>query len=146
MRIPSLVCILVIAVVFTAGCSQGPQQAPPQTTVVPALPPELPTQTPATAASTPVSQAQVSANTVAVKDFAFNPGTITVKAGSIVRWENQDPVPHRIVFIDKDGRDTSVDSNVLSPSQSWSSKFSQPGTYSYYCKIHPAMTGTVIVE
>ena len=71
---------------------------------------------------------------------------MTVKAGSIVRWENKDSSPHRIVFIDKDGQDTSLDSHVLSSTQSWSQNFDKPGTYSYYCKIHPEMTGTVIVE
>jgi plastocyanin len=71
---------------------------------------------------------------------------MTVKTGSIVRWENQDSIPHRIIFIDKDGQDTPVDSSVLSSTQSWSKKFDQPGTYPYYCKIHPEMTGTVIVE
>jgi len=71
---------------------------------------------------------------------------MTVKSGSIVRWQNNDAAPHRIVFMDKDGRDTPLDSSVLSSSQSWSNRFDKPGTYPYYCKIHPEMTGTVIVE
>jgi plastocyanin len=95
---------------------------------------------------TPISQAPVSANTITIKNFAFDPPAMTVGAGSTVRWENHDTAPHRIVFIDSAGRDTNEESGVLSPSQSWSSnQFKRPGSYSYYCKIHPEMTGTVIV-
>jgi plastocyanin len=50
------------------------------------------------------------------------------------------------VFTDASGRDTAVDSNALASSQSYSRKFTEPGTYPYYCKIHPEMKGIVIVE
>ena len=138
-----LLCVVAVAVI-AAGCTQPSPPQPPQTTLT--VSPMVPVQTLITSVPTPISQASVSGNTITIKNFAFTPKTITVKTGSIVRWENKDSSPHRIIFIDKDGQDTPVDSSVLSSTQSWSKKFDQPGTYSYYCKIHPEMTGTVIVE
>ena len=136
-------CVVAVAVI-AAGCTQPSPPQPPQTTLT--VSPMVPVQTLITSVPTPISQASVSGNTITIKNFAFTPKTITVKTGSIVRWENKDSSPHRIIFIDKDGRDTSVDSTVLSSTQSWGNKFDKPGTYPYYCKIHPDMTGTVIVE
>ena len=138
-----LLCVVAVAVI-AAGCTQPSPPQPLQTTLT--VSPTVPVQTLITPVPTPISQASVSGNTIIIKNFAFTPQTITVKTGSIVRWENKDSNPHRIIFIDKDGQDTPVDSSVLSSTQSWSKKFDQPGTYPYYCKIHPEMTGTVIVE
>jgi len=147
MRLPVLVSLLVAVLAVVAGCTQP---APSQQ--LPAFPTptlgvaQTPQQTSPIPLSTPISQASVSENTIAIRNFAFDPQTLTVNAGSIVRWENRDNALHRIVFIDSAGRDTDVDSGVLSPSQSWSSnQFKQPGTYSYYCTIHPEMKGTLIV-
>jgi plastocyanin len=136
-------CVVAVAVI-AAGCTQPSPPQPPQATLT--VSPAVPVQTLITPVPTPISQASVSGNTITIKNFAFTPRTMTVKTGSIVRWENKDSIPHRIIFIDKDGQDTPVDSSVLSSTQSWSKKFDQPGTYPYYCKIHPEMTGTVIVE
>ena len=138
-----LLCVVEVAVI-AAGCTQPSPPQPLQTTLT--VSPTVPVQTLITPVPTPISQASVSGNTITIKNFAFTPRTMTVKTGSIVRWENKDSIPHRIIFIDKDGQDTPVDSSVLSSTQSWSKKFDQPGTYPYYCKIHPEMTGTVIVE
>jgi plastocyanin len=144
MRIFILASMLVLAAVIVCGCTQPSEVQPTQTP--PPTPSMSPVQPPFTHVPTPISQEPVSANTIAIKNFAFDPQTITVNAGSIVRWVNYDSVTHRIVFIDEAGRDINVDSNpLLSTSQSWSSKFDTPGTYPYYCKIHPEMKGTVIV-
>jgi len=138
-----LLCVVVVAVI-AAGCTQPSPPQSPQITLT--VSPTVPVQTLITPVPTPISQASVSENTITIKNFAFTPRTLTVKTGSIVRWENQDSSLHRIIFIDKDGQDISGDYSVLSSTQSWSKKFDQPGTYPYYCKIHPEMTGTVIVE
>jgi plastocyanin len=82
----------------------------------------------------------VSDNTIRIKNFAFDPASITVKVGSTVRWVNQDYAPHRILFAD------GADSTVLAASQSWNRKFDQAGTYDYNCTIHPSMQGSVIVK
>jgi plastocyanin len=147
MRLFVVVSTIMVALAVAAGCSQpAPSQqlrASPTPTIAEV---HTPQQIPPTVPITPLSQAPVSANTITIKNFAFDPQSLTFNAGSTVRWENHDNAPHRIVFIDSAGRDTDVDSGVLSPSQSWSSnQFKQPGRYSYYCKIHPEMTGTLIV-
>ncbi|WAC04962.1 MAG: cupredoxin domain-containing protein [Methanoregula sp.] len=147
MRILSLLSISLIgAAVLCAGCMQAAEPVQPQVTPTIGVPAQTVSSLLATTVPTPISQASVSGNTITIKNFAFTPRTMTVKSGSIVRWENQDSAPHRIIFVDKDGRDTTLDSTVLSSAQSWSNKFDKPGTYPYYCKIHPEMTGTVIVE
>jgi len=142
-----MVSIVVVALVVVSGCTQPAPSQPLPASPTPTLVVAHTTQQTSPALPiTPISQAPVSANTITIKNFAFDPQTLTVNAGSTVRWVNYDRVTHRIVFIDTAGRDTDVDSGVLSPSQSWSSnQFKQPGTYSYYCKIHPEMTGTLIV-
>ncbi len=141
-----MVSIVVVALVVVSGCTQPPpsqqQPASPTPTLVVA---NTSQQTSPSPPITPISQAPVSANTITIKNFAFDPQTLTVNAGSTVRWVNYDRVTHRIVFIDTAGRDTDVDSNPLSASQSWSSKFDKPGTYDYYCTIHTDMKGKIIV-
>jgi plastocyanin len=135
--------ILICAAVLGAGCTQqAPQQTQPQVTVTPPVLQDTPAQPAATTTPTPISQASVSANTIIIRNFAFEPQTIRVKAGSIVRWENRDTVTHRIMFSDKNV----AGSDPLSYSQSSSKKFDRSGTFTYYCSIHPEMTGTVIVE
>jgi plastocyanin len=140
MRTLFLVSLLIIvAEVLFAGCTQSQQPQPAATPATPVQPTILPPTSPV---NTTLSQSSVSDNTITIKNFAFNPPTITVAAGSIVRWENRDPVPHRIMFTDK----TESGSDALSPSQSYSKKFDRAGRFSYYCTIHPDMTGTIIVE
>jgi plastocyanin len=145
MKIFVVVSLLVLLAVIITGCTQPVGIQPTQT---PSPTPSMsPVQPPLTPVLTPISQGSVSENTIAIKNFAFDPQTLTVNAGATVRWVNYDSVTHRVVFKDTAGRDIDVDSSpLLSASQSWSSsKFDKPGTYSYYCKIHPDMTGTVIV-
>ena len=141
-----MVSIVVVALVVVSGCTQPAPSQPLPASPIPTLVVAHTTQQTSPALPiTPISQAPVSANTITIKNFAFDPQTLTVNAGSTVRWVNSDRVTHRIVFIDTTGRDTDVDSNPLSASQSWSSKFDKPGTYDYYCTIHTDMKGKIIV-
>jgi len=141
--------IIIVATAVSAGCTGTEQPAPAatQTTAMATTVVKAPVTTTSPPA-TPISQVSVSDNTITIKDFTFTPQTMTVKTGEIVRWENNEPdqnYVHRIVFTDPTGNIIKYDSGVLSPGQSWSQKFTAPGTYTYYCKIHPQMTGTVIV-
>jgi plastocyanin len=141
-----LVLLILITAIIAAGCSgtQQPVEQPASTTPAPSAATTVPPTM--TIVPTPISQASVSDNTVTIKDFAFVPQTITVKTGAIVRWENQDSAPHRIIFTDPNGRDTTAESGVLSSHQSYSRKFDAAGEFPYYCKIHPSMKGTVVVK
>lgn len=73
-------------------------------------------------------------------DFAFSPATITIHAGDTVTWTNTGKQPHTAT-----ATNNSWDTGVLRPGQSGSHTFSTPGTYSYYCIVHPYMKGTVVV-
>jgi plastocyanin len=77
---------------------------------------------------------------VAIKDFAFGPQTITVKAGTSVTWTNDDGTDHSIR-----SADGAFDSSDLAQGQSFTAKFSTPGTFAYVCGIHHSMSGTVVV-
>ena len=88
------------------------------------------------AAAPPASDAQVK-----IDNFSFAPATITVSAGTSVRWVNHDDIPHNVVSEDK-----SFKSKVLDTDEEFTYTFAKPGTYTYFCSIHPKMTGKVVVQ
>lgn len=89
------------------------------------------------------SPAQASAESVTMSGYAFQPAQITIHVGDSVTWTNRDQAPH-------DASATSgpvmFHSPTLSTGQSWTYTFSQPGTYSYYCSIHPSMRAKIVVQ
>ena len=81
-------------------------------------------------------------NKIEIKDFAFNPQSITVKSGAKVTWINRDEEPHTIVSVEKQFKKSSA----LDTDQEFAITVGPPGTYTYYCSVHPKMTGTIVVE
>jgi plastocyanin len=81
-------------------------------------------------------------NKIEIKDFAFNPKTLTVKSGEKITWINRDEEPHTVVSADKQFKKSSA----LDTDQEYTITAGAPGTYSYFCSVHPKMTGTIIVE
>jgi plastocyanin len=75
----------------------------------------------------------------------FSPANLTVKAGSTVTWVNKDTIAHTVTSTSVPSGVSSFDSGNILYGFSYSEKFTQPGTYHYYCSIHPSMTGTIIV-
>ena len=86
---------------------------------------------------------RTSANTneIAIENFAFQPATLTVTVGSTVTWVNRDDEPHTATANDK-----SFNSKTLDNGDRFSQQFNAPGTYNYYCALHPKMTGKIIVK
>jgi len=81
-------------------------------------------------------------NRIEIKDFAFNPKTITVKSGEKVTSINGTKKPHTIVSVENQfKKSTSLDTD-----QQFTITVGPPGTYTYFCSVHPRMTGTIIVE
>jgi plastocyanin len=78
--------------------------------------------------------------TVKIDNFTFSPATLTVPVGSKVTWVNEDDVPHQVMA---SGR--TFKSQVLDTDQSFSQTFASPGTYEYFCSLHPHMKGTIVV-
>ena len=79
-------------------------------------------------------------NSVMIKDFAFQPNILVVPVGTTVTWTNQDAVQHEVI-----SDNGTFDSGMMMPSDQYTYKFSQPGNYSYYCKIHSYMFGMIQV-
>jgi amicyanin len=90
-------------------------------------------QTPASTPATNVTQ-------VTIANFAYSPSNIQVSAGTTVTWTNQDSAPHTVTF--KNGM---KDSGWLRQGQSFSYTFTTPGTFDYYCAVHPNMVAHVTV-
>lgn len=81
-------------------------------------------------------------NQVAIKDYMFEPMSLSVAAGTKVTWVNHDDIPHTIVesTASKTFRSAALDTN-----DSYSFIFTKPGTYKYFCTLHPQMVGTIVV-
>ncbi len=78
---------------------------------------------------------------VVISGFAYSPNEITVQAGTMVVWRNDDPDPHTVTSDDGD----ELDSPMLSKGDSFSHVFNTVGTFNYHCAPHPYMEGRVIV-
>ena len=89
-------------------------------------------------AATPVRAADATA--VKIGNFTFGPQEMKVKAGTAVTWINEDDIPHTVVS------PNNYRSKVLDTQGAYSFTFTTPGTYKYFCSLHPHMTGTIIVE
>ena len=83
-----------------------------------------------------------SGHKIEIKDFAFNPKTITVKSGEKITWINRDEEPHTVVSVEKQFKK----STALDTDQEFTITAGAPGTYTYFCSVHPKMTGTIIVQ
>jgi plastocyanin len=86
-------------------------------------------------------QAGAAANQVVIENFSFAPGTLTVKAGTLVTWVNHDDEPHTVNENEKRFKSGTLDTDAK-----FSYKFTSPGNYSYFCSLHPRMTGQIIVK
>jgi plastocyanin len=82
------------------------------------------------------------ASAVSIDNFTFGPQTLTVKAGTTVTWTNKDDIPHGIAS----ANNGFAKSRALDTDDNYSFTFTTPGTYQYFCYIHPHMTGTIVVE
>ena len=88
-------------------------------------------------AATPAQAADAA---VKIGNFTFGPQELKVKAGTTVTWTNEDDIPHTIVSI------SNFRSKALDSDDKFSFTFTTPGTYKYFCSLHPHMTGTIVVE
>jgi plastocyanin len=78
---------------------------------------------------------------VKIDNFSFGPQTVTVSVGTTVTWINSDDIPHTAV-----STEGVFKSKVMDTDEKFSYTFDKPGTYPYYCSIHPKMTGKVVVQ
>ncbi len=78
--------------------------------------------------------------TVHIKDFKYTAPVLTVHAGDRVTFVNDDDEAHTVTSTDK-----SFDSEGLDGSGTWQHVFARPGTFHYFCELHPYMKGTIVV-
>jgi amicyanin len=87
---------------------------------------------PASAAAAPV---------VHIDNFVFQPAEITIAPGTTLNWINRDDIPHLVA-----GANGEFRSKALDTDQSFSFTFTKPGSYDYFCALHPHMKGKVVVK
>jgi plastocyanin len=88
-----------------------------------------------------VAFAEGDAAAVKIDNFTFTPKSVTVKAGTTVTWTNQDDIPHTVTSTTKQFKSKALDTD-----DKFSFTFTTPGSYEYFCSLHPHMTGTIVVE
>ncbi len=88
----------------------------------------------------PAASAAAAGSAVAIKDFSFQPASISVAVGSTVTWTNNDTTGHTVT-----ADDGSFDSGTVAPGASFGHTFDTAGTFTYHCNIHPSMTATITV-
>ena len=91
----------------------------------------------------PTAQAHnaVSAAEVQIDNFSFTPEALTVKAGTTITWTNRDDIPHTVVSSDQEFKSKALDTD-----DKFTASLTKPGSYTYFCSIHPKMTGKIVVE
>jgi plastocyanin len=94
-----------------------------------------------THASAPAAPSMAGGAEVKIDNFTFAPASLTVAVGTTVTWTNRDDIPHTVVSDDQ-----SIKSKALDTDDKFTFTFTKPGTYSYFCSLHPKMKGTVIVQ
>jgi len=80
------------------------------------------------------------AGEVVIDNFSFSPAVASVPVGTTVVWTNRDDIPHNVVSTERRFK-----SPVLDTDEQFSHRFDAPGTYAYFCSIHPKMTGRIVV-
>jgi plastocyanin len=128
--------LAVAAVVALAGCGSAPKAS---ADAAPAMT-SMPGMTASAAVADPGQTAPVATDSVAIKNFAFSPGMVTVRVGTTVTWMNSDQDAHTVTATGGGFKST-----PLNTGDTFRYTFTKPGRYDYLCTIHPFMTATVVV-
>jgi len=122
--------ILLAGILLLAGCGTSTNTAVPTTTAAPAG---------TTSSNSSVAEVKI---TEQDEKYGFAPATLTVAKGTSVEWSNTTDAPHTVTS----DSGTTLASSMINPSGgSFDFTFTQPGTYTYHCTVHPYMKGTIVV-
>jgi plastocyanin len=138
----ALILVTGMLAVMASGCatkSEGEDPGAKQSVTMPAAGKSMPDAH--TGKTAPM--AQVVPNQINIDNFRFSPRELTVTAGTTVTWVNNDDVPHTAT---SSAKPRSFDSKTLDTDGKFSHVFTTPGTYDYFCAVHPHMTGRIIVK
>ncbi|WP_455922751.1 cupredoxin domain-containing protein [Pseudomonas putida] len=87
-----------------------------------------------------VGAAQADEVHIDIKGFMFDPQPLEIAIGTTVTWINHDPIPHTVAETSHLFRSAALDTD-----ERFSWTFKDPGTYQYFCTVHPQMVGTIHV-
>jgi plastocyanin len=91
----------------------------------------------------PASPSDKVARQIVIDNFKFEPRRLMIRAGTRVTWINRDDVPHTATST---ARPKAFDSKTLDTDGQFSHVFATPGTYEYFCAVHPHMRGEIVVK
>ena len=100
-----------------------------------------PAGTTGTAVANPAGAPPDSTAEVKIDNFVYSPVPLTVKVGTQVTWTNKDDIPHTV-----DSTQGKFKSAALDTDDKFEFRFTEPGEYPFYCRLHPKMTGKIIVQ
>jgi len=126
MRKTIMLLVLFAPAAVLVGCTQKIDEAPAMKAAI----------EPADGSSGPTQE-------IVIDNFTFAPATVTIAPGTRVVWVNHDDVPHTATSTGKPRR---FDTGALDTDQKYAHVFTEPGTYNYFCAVHPKMTGQIIVK
>ncbi|MFI5015169.1 MAG: cupredoxin family copper-binding protein [Hyphomicrobiales bacterium] len=78
---------------------------------------------------------------VKIDNFTFTPDAAEIAVGTTVTWTNEDDIPHAVAATERQFK-----SHALDTGDSFSFTFTAPGTYEYFCSLHPHMKGKIVVK
>lgn len=110
-----------------------------------ALPTAVLLALPASRAALGPARAQEPAALVEIRDFRFQPASLTVKVGATLRWVNREKRSTHTVRFAATAAGAAIESDRLFPDEFWERRFDRAGRYAYDCGPHPEMKGEVIV-
>jgi plastocyanin len=91
-------------------------------------------------AAVPALPVRAAETEVYIDNFTFSPKELTVKAGTAIVFRNRDDIPHSVA-----GTNGAFHSKALDTDENFSFTFAMPGTYDYFCGLHPQMKGKIVV-
>lgn len=137
----ALAGLVVGAVLLFAACSSSGATTAPSAAAPSAAAPSTAASAPAAGGAACAQSATAGQVAVAIKDFAFGPADIQAKVGDIITFTNKDSAPHTATL-----DDGSCSTGTISPGSSDGLTFTAAGTYTFHCKIHSSMKGTITVS
>ena len=138
---PLFAAALVALSLGLAACGDSGSDSTTEAETTPSAGAETTTEGAETTESEPAPSGEASkSEKVDIIEFTYQPDPVTVQAGGKVIWQNQDAAPHTAT-----ADDGSWDTGTIEKGKIGSETFKEPGTFSYYYKIHPTMKDTVEV-
>ena len=148
-KVDASLALTVFAALFLVGCSSASDYQAPGNPSTEAQAQSASVDSQMRHMDTPAKRSETSkgrtssanAKEILIENFSFQPAILTVKAETRITWVNRDDEPHTAT--DDDQR---FNSKTLDTNDQFSFTFTQPGTYNYFCALHPKMRGQIVVK